>query len=83
MQLKMRKQNTDGEVRVETRGKVTEIRIREDFMSPNKETVELCFRGNNSSGIIMMNRKEFNTIAREVGMHTKLIKSVKLEKEAN
>jgi hypothetical protein len=81
MQLKIRKQNMDGEVRLETRGKVTEIRIREDFMRPGRETVELCFRGNTSSGIIAMNSREFDSIAREVGSRTRLVKSVKLVKE--
>lgn len=81
MQLKMKKQNPDGEVRVETRGKISEIRIREDFMRPGKEVIELCFRGLNSSGIIAMNTKEFESVANEIGSRVRLVKSVKIIKD--
>ncbi len=81
MQLKVKKQNADGEVRLETRGKVSEIRIREDFMHPGREIIELCFRGSTSSGIIAMNAKEFESITSEVGSRVRLVKSIKIIKD--
>ncbi len=81
MQLKVKKQNLDGEVRLETRGKISEIRIREDFMRPGKEVIELCFRGGQSSGIVSLGAKEFETIANEIGSRVRLVKSIKIIKD--
>ena len=81
MQLKVKKQNPDGEVRLETKGKIAEIRIREDFMRPGKEIIELCFRGGSSSGVISIGAKEFENVANEVGSRVRLVKSIKIIKD--
>lgn len=81
MRLKVRKQNMDGEVRMETRGKIEEIRIREDFLHPGREAIELCFRGTGTSGIIEMSPKEFDGVAHEIRNRVHLVKSVKIVKD--
>ena len=81
MHIKIRKQNQDGEIRLETKGAVREIRIKENFLHPRKEMIELCFRGQNTSGIVEFPRKEFESIAKEVQGRSSLIKSVRIIKE--
>ena len=48
MQLKIRKENKDGVVRMETSGELKEILINEDILHPNKESISLCFMGKRS-----------------------------------
>ena len=81
MQVKVRKQNKDGEMRLETKGAVREIRIKEDFLHARREIVELCFQGVNTSDIISMPLKEFQNLAKEVSMRSNLVKSVRIIKE--
>ena len=81
MHVKVRKSNADGLVRLETSGKIAEIRITEDFLRPKKEGIELCFRGEHSSGIVMLSTKEFDEVYQQVQARTKLVKSVKVFKE--
>ncbi len=56
MQLKLRKQNPDGIVRVESSGKVKEV------LYNDHDTISICFRGKNSSGIVDLTRNEVNQI---------------------
>ncbi len=77
MQLKIRKTNKDGMVRLETQGQVKEILINEDFLHPNNETISVCFRGANSSGIVDFTAKEIEEVYEEVKGRLHLIKSIK------
>ncbi len=81
MHIKIRKQNADGEMRLAVRTTVREIRIKENFAHPRKEMVEICFRGQNTSGIIEMPVKEFEGIANGVKARSHLVKSVHVVKE--
>ncbi len=81
MHIKVRKQNPDGEMRLETKGKIAEIRIKENFMQPRREAVELCFRGQHTSGIVEFGVKEFEDLAKEVQARTHLVKSIKVIKD--
>ncbi len=52
MEIKIRKKNEDGLVRLETSGDVKEILINEELLHPDKESISVCFKGESSSGII-------------------------------
>lgn len=77
MQIKVRKTNTDGTVRLESSGDVKEIIINEDFIHPNEESVSLCFRGKNSSGIIDLSPSELDFLFEKVKGRMHLIKGLK------
>lgn len=77
MQIKLRKQNKDGLVRLETSGEVKEILINEDLLHPNAESISLCFRGENSSGIIDIRPEEFEKLYEAVRSRMHLIKGFK------
>ncbi|NOZ81163.1 MAG: hypothetical protein GXP63_05835 [DPANN group archaeon] len=77
MQIKIRKQNQDGIVRMETSGEVKEILINEDILHPNKESISICFRGKSSSGIIDMTPAEIEQLYQTVRSRMHLIKAFK------
>jgi hypothetical protein len=78
MIIKIRKQNSDGIVRVETSGEVKEVLINEDILHPDKESVSLCFRGKNSSGIVDMTPREIEILYDSVKSRMHLIKGFKM-----
>ena len=53
MDIKVKKENSDGLVRLETSCKLNEIMIKEDLLNPSKELIQLCFLGKNSSLVLL------------------------------
>lgn len=74
MQVKIKKENKDGVTRLEARSQVKEILINEDFMHPKKESISVCFRGENTSGIIDFTPKEIEMIYDSIKNRIHLIK---------
>ena len=77
MQIKLRKQNSDGIVRVESSGDVKEILVNEDILNPNKESISICFRGKSSSGIVDLTPEEIAQLYESVSSRMHLIKGFK------
>jgi len=78
MQIKLRKQNQDGIVRLETSGEVKEILINEDILHPDQESISICYRGKNSSGIIDLTTEEFEKLYDAVKSRIHLIKGLRM-----
>lgn len=78
MQIRVKKKNPDGLVRLETWGEIRDILINEDFLHPDKESVSVCFRGKSSSGIVDFSPKEIEHIYNISRKRTGLIKGVKI-----
>lgn len=74
MQIKIKKTNKDGIVRLETSGEVKEVIINEDIAIPNKESVSVCFRGKDSSGIVDLRPEEIEKLYYTVKNRMYLIK---------
>jgi len=77
MKLKLRKQNQDGIIRVETGGEIKEIMINEDLLHPNNESISVCYKGKNSSGIIDFTPAEIEELYSSVKKRLHLIKGFK------
>ena len=77
MQLKIRKVNQDGLVRLETSGEIREVLINEDFLHPDAESISLCFSGKNSSGIIDLTPAEIDKLYESVKSRMHLIKGLR------
>ncbi|MBN1502915.1 hypothetical protein JW930_05200 [Candidatus Woesearchaeota archaeon] len=77
MQIKIRKQNQDGIVRLETSGDIKEILINEDLLHPNEESISVCFAGKNSSGIVDFTPTEIEELYDSVKNRMHLIKGFK------
>lgn len=78
MNIKTKKQNEDGIVRLESSGEIKEILINEDFLHPDAASVAICFRGKSSSGILEMSPKEIEKLYSIVGKKLHLIKGIKI-----
>jgi len=77
MRIRQKKQNRDGIMRVESRGDIKEVLINEDLVHPSTETISVCFRGKNSSGIIDFTGDEIEKLYNTVKQRIHLIKGVK------
>lgn len=77
MQIKIRKENKDGILRLETSGGIKEILINEDILYPDKESISICFRGSSSSGIVDLTPEEIEKIYNSVKSRMHLIKGFK------
>jgi len=77
MQIKIKKSNNDGIVRLETSGEVREILINEDILDPAKESISICFMGKNSSGIVDLTPGEIERLYNAVKDRIHLIKGLK------
>lgn len=80
MIVKVKKQNQDGIVRLESSGEIKEIIINEDFLNPGEAGVHLCFRGKSSSGIIELTPEEAHEISKTIAPKVKLLKDPKIMK---
>lgn len=80
MQVKTRKTNSDGLVRLETSGNIKEVVIKEDLLKPQQARVFVCFKGKSSSGIIEFSRKEIEGLLKEVGSDFNKIGEAKIIK---
>lgn len=77
MKIKVKKQNKDGIARFETEGTVREILVNEDILNPKNESIALCFRGKESSGIVEMSPGELESLYAEIKKRIHLIKGFK------
>jgi|TARA_Y100000310_G_scaffold343261_1_gene450046 hypothetical protein len=80
MNIKTKKQNQDGIVRLETSGDVKEVIINEDFLNPNDASIALCFKGKSSSGIVELTPKEVDYISKQLSQKMHLLGNVKIIK---
>lgn len=80
MDIKVKKKNPDGIVRLETAGKLKEVIINEDFLNPKDASIALCFRGENSSGIVEITPKEADILNKELHRKSYLLKDIKVMK---
>ena len=74
MKLKLKKENQDGIVRVESSGDVKEVLINEDLLHPNEESISVCYRGEASSGIVDFTPAEIEKIYDAIKSRIHLIK---------
>jgi len=81
MKIRVRKNNHDGSVRLETSGMVKEVLINEDFMHPNAESISVCFKGKHSSGIVDFTPKEIEEVYHSVKGKMHLIKGMKVVRD--
>ena len=67
----------DGIVRLELSGEVKEVLINEDIIHPDKESISVCFKGENSSGIVDFTPSEIEKLYEAVKGRIHLIKAFK------
>lgn len=77
MEIRLRKKNPDGIMRVKSSGEVKEVIINEDMLHPNEESISVCFKGKGSSGIIDFKPDEIEKLYNTVKKRMHLIKGLK------
>ena len=77
MQIRVKQKSNESFFRHETKGKLIEVLINEDILNPDRESVSLCFRGKESSGIIDLSPSEIALLFDTVKSKLPLIKELK------
>lgn len=80
MKIKIKKEDSEKVYRLEGSGEIKEILINQDFLNPKNISISLCFKGENSSGIVNFLPEEFDVINREIKYKKDLLKKVKIIK---
>ncbi|MBI5803159.1 hypothetical protein HY448_00555 [Candidatus Pacearchaeota archaeon] len=80
MNVRTKKQHNDDILRLETSGEIREIILNEDFLNPKQISVLVCFRGENSSGIVELTPEEVKKIHSELQSKKKAVGKVKVMK---
>jgi len=73
MKIKVKKQNKDGIVRLESSGKIKEYIFKEDFLNKEDSSLLVCFRGKDSSGIIEFSSDDIERLYYEIIERKKLL----------
>lgn len=74
MKAKIRKTNEDGVVRLETSGEIKEMMISQDILASGNDSVDVCFKGMNSSGIISFKPEEIERLYNTLQKKNQLLK---------
>lgn len=77
VQIKIRKKNKDGHVRLESRGTIREVFINEDMLKPNQESISIHFSGSGTSGLIDFKPEELEKLYNTLRNRMHLIKGMK------
>ena len=78
MNLKTKKKNADGLVRLETSGQIKEILIKEDILKPKEAKIIVCFRGKDSSGILELAPNEIETLYKELKSKSSVLGKIEI-----
>jgi len=81
MRVRTKKLNASGKVkRLGTSGEIKEIVAKEDFMNPKEVVFEVCFRGDDSAGVVEFTKEEVKILHKEVNSKKKLLGKTKVMK---
>ena len=80
MLVKTKKRINSRIARLEASGELKEVLIHEDFLKPKEAVIELCFRGEGSSGIVELSTSEVDLLYDELKKRKDLLKGVKVLK---
>ena len=80
MKIKVKKVLQNGITRVEGHGSIKEVMAHADIMNLEKETIQICFRGHDISGIIELSPHEAESLSKSFAPLVKLKKNIKILK---
>lgn len=80
MIIKLKKRGFLGHQRMATTSKIDDILVKENLLAPEKEQVNIYFRGSEVSGILELNRTEIETLMNSLKSSTNLVKKSKVER---
>ena len=84
MRVRSKKKNSKGIARIETSGELKEVIIKQDIFDSDNDLIEVCFRGEDSSGIVELSMTDLEKINAELNkikkVNSKNIKVIKFKK---
>ncbi len=80
MDVKVKKAIGSGVHRFEGKGDIKEIMVNADFFMPEKEKIDVCFKGENSSGIIQLSLEESRNLVKELKRVNRIRRKIKVLK---
>lgn len=60
--------------RIDSKSEINDLIIKEDLLNPEKEKVNIYFRGNGTSGILIFDHEEIAKLSRSLKSKTGLIR---------
>jgi hypothetical protein len=76
MRIRVKKSIPYGVSKIESSSNIDDIVVEENLLSPEKETISIFFRGNDSSGILNLTTKEFESLMNSVKPNINLVKTM-------
>ncbi len=80
MNVKIKKRFSKKIIRIEGSGEIKEILLKEDFLNQKNALIQICFRGEDASGIIEFPQEEIKDLIKELKPKLKLLKGTKVMK---
>jgi hypothetical protein len=77
MRIRIKKRNIFKTIKIDSFNKIDDIVFKEDILNPEKEQINIYFRGENSSGILNLNKNETQRFIDTISPLLKLIKESK------
>jgi len=80
MRLRVKKQTPAGFERIESISRIDNVVIEENLLAPEKETISIFFKGDDSSGILNITIKEFESLSNSIKPNIHLVNPAKKTK---
>jgi hypothetical protein len=81
MKVKTKKLIDGRRIKIESGGEIKEILIHTDIMSPDREKISICYRGQKNSGVIELTNEEVEHLYKTIHSKIKLVRSFKIIRE--
>jgi len=78
MRIRIKQRADLGIRRIDSLSKIVNVVAEENLLYPEKESLSIFFRGEDSSGILNLSTQEFKSLSNSIKPHTHLVKKVKL-----
>jgi hypothetical protein len=75
MKIKLKKENSEGVIRVESKTIIKDVLINSEAIDMNKESIAIAFKSNNDSGFIELSKAEINFLFKKLNENKHLVKN--------
>jgi hypothetical protein len=73
MKLKIKKENSNGKIKIESKTEVKDVFVNPEITNAKKENIAIAFKSNSDSGFIELTKNEVNLIIKKLNEKRHLI----------
>ena len=73
MQIKLKKQTSDGMIKIENKTIIKDVLINPEAVDSNKESIAIAFKSVNDSGFVELTRNEINFLFKKLNAKKHLL----------